>query len=87
MTEGFTSYTTSVVGNLTPLKIEGYPAATLAAKDGRTCFTVVDTKDGQMMYFQFGVANSRSQPITPQPELCAKVSKIAEAGMKVVLAR
>lgn len=87
VTEGFASYTSSVVGDVEPLKIEGYPAAIVKGKaNGSTCFAVVDTKDGQMMYFQLMVANRQSQPVTPHAELCAKVAKIAEAGMKVVLA-
>lgn len=87
VTEGFASYTSSVVGNVVPMKIEGYPAAIVEGRStGSTCFTVVDTKDGQMMYFQLSVNNTTRQPVTPHAELCAKVAKIAEAGMKVVLA-
>jgi hypothetical protein len=87
VTEGFASYTSTVVGEVEPVKIEGYPAAIVKGRaNGSVCFAVVDTKDGQMMYFQVMVANRQTQPVTPHAELCAKVSKIAEAGMKVVLA-
>ncbi|MGH3862020.1 DUF3558 family protein [Actinokineospora sp.] len=87
VTEGVASYTSSVIGNIVPTKIAGYPAAIVeGTAGGSVCFTVVDTKDGQMMYFQLTVTNRTRQPVTPHAELCAKVSKIAEAGMKVVLA-
>ncbi|MBC6446702.1 DUF3558 family protein [Actinokineospora xionganensis] len=87
VTEGFASYTSSVVGNVVPTKIAGYPAAVVEGKAGGiACFTVVDTKDGQMMQFQLTVTNPDRQPVTPHAELCTKVAKIAEAGMKVVLA-
>lgn len=87
VSEGVASYTSSVVGEIEQVKIEGYPAAIIKGKpNGPVCFAVVDTKDGQMMHFQLMVANTQLQPVTPHAELCAKVAKIAEAGMKVVLA-
>ncbi|SDI62815.1 Protein of unknown function [Actinokineospora alba] len=87
VTQGMKSWVEGANGETKQIKIEGYPAATVAPKRGISCYAVVDTKDGQMMFFQLLVSNDSRQPVTPQPELCTRVVKMAEAGMKVVLAR
>ncbi|MDQ3576800.1 MAG: DUF3558 domain-containing protein [Actinomycetota bacterium] len=81
-TEGFTSYTGSIIGTVEPTSVAGYPAALIRNKPGTSCFSVVDVKDGQMLYIQATVGDPKDQPPQPQDALCDLASKITEAGMK-----
>ncbi|WP_436492785.1 DUF3558 family protein [Actinokineospora sp. HUAS TT18] len=86
VTQGVAEWTNGLDVTVTPLTIEGYPAAVVRPKRPTSCFAVVDVNDGQMMFFQLTVGAPDRQPVTSLDDLCAKAQKIAETGMKVVLA-
>lgn len=64
--------------------VAGYPLTVLTPGNPDSCFGVLDVHDGQMLYLSYGLSSPTQQPVTPQPELCRTVPKIAEAAVGVL---
>jgi hypothetical protein len=81
--QDFTAGGSDAKRQITPITVAGFPAFILTTAGIKaSCFAGVDVSDGQMLYMQWRYSTPDNIPAPA--ELCAKVTKAAEAAMKVL---
>jgi hypothetical protein len=85
VTQGATQYLDGANAEIDQTDANGFPLYVLTTPPSpQSCFGVLDVNDGQMIFINYGVATSGSQPNTPQTTLCQRVPDIAKAALALL---
>jgi uncharacterized protein DUF3558 len=83
--EGATQYLDGANAKVDRTEVLGFPLYVLTTPPSpSSCFGVLDVNDGQMVFINYGVATSGSQPDTSQSTLCQRVPDIARAALALL---
>jgi hypothetical protein len=83
--QGATRYLDGANAKVDQKDANGFPLYVLTTPPSpQSCFGVLDVNDGQMIFINYGVASSGSQPNTPQTTLCQRVPDIAKAALALL---
>jgi uncharacterized protein DUF3558 len=83
--KGATQYLDGANAKIVRTEVLGFPLHVLTTPQSpQSCFGVLDVNDGQMIFINYGVATSSSQPDTPQITLCQRVPDIARAALALL---
>jgi len=83
--KGTTEYLDGANAEIDQTDANGFPLYVLTTKASpESCFGALDVNDGQMIFINYGVASSNSQPTTPQVTLCQRVPDIARAALALL---
>jgi len=83
--QGASQYLDGANAEIDQTDANGFPLYVLTTPPSpQSCFGVLDVNDGQMIFINYGVATSGSQPDTPQTTLCQRVPDIARAALALL---
>lgn len=83
--QGAAAYLDGANADIDRTDANGFPLYVLTTEASpQSCFGVLDVNDGQMIFINYGVASSSSQPATPQSTLCERVPEIAKAALALL---